>query len=845
MFKNKLQKTKKAVVVISLVFLFLVPIASGILFYAKPAHGQISEPILDADVARRIAQEAADKAYQATQSIWYMALAQSAFNAVNYFTNKIAYDLAVAIATASPGQTPTFFTQDWGSYLTDTAKNSAGEFIGSLSDVWSSTEATGVCAGTGAECKHDFECGKIAGSCEKDDDCSTASAPGGKCDLVSKQCIATCVKETTADIVKLDEIEKWTGMSLRNLCVPPDPHVRLDIMFGLAGGVQPPTPSCEWSNIEQQWDTFISEASTTEVLNRVGLQFRPGSGSDLSVAFQSHTIFNTQQAANQTAATANRQEGQGFKPLTEIIASDFFKSPAQTIKDNAMAAYNTKAATEEQRQQAVAQATSPGAVLGANAAELGISILRTFIDTLSSKLLNRVMQYGLVSLKDIANLFPGESVLGSPEFAGLAGRKTAEVSYGDFITPRPQEVSQYNPLAELSACPQGTAKSPENCAIDAQFAQAINQATMGDPLIVSDPTGKNGALEKGLLHADWPLVPPAPGKNDDPSCFRSGYCYSNLVKLRKARLIPIGWEIAASSSNGTNTLGEAIKNFENCNAQGEADSSHPWCHLIDPSWLLKSPSFQCLARVYGEVASDGGTRQETCVDAPSCIAEDNKGNCVGGYGYCVQEKNVWRLSGDQCDAQFDSCRALRSRTGDAKSFMINTVDYGPPCNSDDVGCRWYSTRQAKVGDSWIWQDSESGAPAKKVDRIYFNKNVTQCDEAGCSRFYGTSRDTSLNLLQNSGFETFIGTPTVDDPSTLETVAHWSHTINNVAHGQATAINAYEGATALQLTESIFQFVNLNYPPAGKPLLYLFTPGIARVQTRPKLWPLSFRLRRLV
>lgn len=790
-------------IILSFIFILSAQVFAGVLFFAKPARAQFSVPILETLETKEDVERFVDKQMGVVQSTWWVALTQSVFNAISYFSNKIAYDLAVSLATASPGQTPTFFTQDWGTYLTDTALNSVGEGLGSLSEIWSSSENTGTCAGTGADCFYDADCGRIAAGCENDDDCSTEAGPGGKCDTASGQCVPTCVKETAAEEIYLADIEKYAGLSLRNLCVPPDPQIRLDIMTSLAASAgEPPAPKCEWSNIEAQWDTFLAEADTSEILSRIGVQFKPGGGSTLDIAFQSQTLFSARKAADEEAAKADREEGDGFKPLSEMIAPEFFKTPAQLMKDQALAAYDSKKQGSDEQAQAMNQALSPGALVGQNAIFMAKSLLSTFIDTLSSKLLNRVMQEGLVSLKDAKDWLSGdEDVLRTPEFAGLGGRAAAEATYADFITPRPKELSEYSPLIELAACPQGVPKAPENCAIDAKFVQAVNQATLGDPLTVGE------AIEKGLLDGTWPLIASDNPKNDDPFCFQTGYCYSNLTKLRKYRIIPIGWELAANLSDGTERLQDAVLNFNSCDST-LPESKRKWCHLIDPNWILKAPAHQCRARVFGAVSNEG-VRQETCVDAPSCISENDQGACDSGYGYCVTEKNIWRLEGDKCDAQFDSCRALTTRTGETKSYLINTVEYGPPCSADDVGCLWYSTYQTKVGDEWSWQDRESDG--KKTDRIYFNRNVEQCDEAGCSQFYKTGPETSLNLLQNSGLENFSG-EIGDDIA--DTFLNWLDESGNAANGKAES-DSYSGSVALGVTENLRQTVETGQPLGGK------------------------------
>ena len=52
--------------------------------------------------------------------------------ALKFFLNTLAYDMATYIATGDKGQLPMFQTQGWGGYLQNVADNTAGTFIESL-----------------------------------------------------------------------------------------------------------------------------------------------------------------------------------------------------------------------------------------------------------------------------------------------------------------------------------------------------------------------------------------------------------------------------------------------------------------------------------------------------------------------------------------------------------------------------------------------------------------------------------------------------------------------------------------------------------------------------------------
>ena len=160
----------------------------------------------------------------------------------------------------------------------------------------------------------------------------------------------------------------------------------------------------------------------------------------------------------------------------------------------------------------------------------------------------------------------------------------------------------------------------------------------------------------------------------------------------------VGWESAESSANNSQspvTLKEVVDNFHNCNAdnpESPIDQNHPWCRLIDPNWVLKYPETMCKAQVPSQtlIAKNTDMRAEVCVDTPSCIQEDENGNCTGGFGYCTREQNIWRFGGDTCPVQYASCLSFTSRLGQAANYQTNTVDFAD-CDGENAGCLWYGT----------------------------------------------------------------------------------------------------------------------------------------------------------
>ena len=277
------------------------------------------------------------------------------------------------------------------------------------------------------------------------------------------------------------------------------------------------------------------------------------------------------------------------------------------------------------------------------------------------------------------------------------------------------------------------------------------------------------ALEEGLLHSSWPLIPSSDtARNQDAYCYTYGYCHGNLVKLRKARIISTGWELAAESTANSDsspvTLGEVVAGFYECNDQNELDDSHPWCHLIDPNWVLKYPETQCKNQAYGQIleSSVSDQRKTECVDMPSCIDEDGNGNCTGGYGYCVREENVWNFRGEECPEYYGSCTTYENPSGDEVNFLSNTTDSGV-CTADSAGCLWYGTQKVSSdGETFDWPDYTIAADLTAAEaeddiyrnRIYFTAEVEDCtsDDAGCRELVSREGGTTLNMIMNPSFE---------------------------------------------------------------------------------------------
>ncbi len=470
-----------------------------------------------------------------------------------------------------------------------------------------------------------------------------------------------------------------------DLCRP-NLNMALKIQLGLLDEFKPPPPKCSWETISNSYSALAESLDSGQFLENMKPQFVPGQspiGVQVGIV---DGIWVARKEAEREATMKRLTEassGGGFSDLRDQT-SGRIKSPGSVTK--AEFESMRKQRSGEAGQEATQRANA-GSIAAKASIAIGLNAAQTFTMTIVSRLWNKFVN-GLLSTEELLELQPDlifnpEAILQPPGEEGLAQIQTQRT-----VSAVPvREASTFDPLTEFTACP-GVAAGPNNCVMDTQFANAVRA---GDVFALT----VEEALEKGLLHKDWPLISSNDKQKDtDPFCYSSSYCESNLKKLRAYRIVSIGWELAARKSSITSpaTLGEVVAGFDKCNASGVADDANPWCHLINPKWVLKSPPTQCRAKVNGPILSSSETnaRREDCVDVATCLRQDDVGACIGGWGYCLKERNAWRFNGDQCPFYYNSCRSFKARTGGSESYLLNTVDHGV-CNADNVGCAKYAT----------------------------------------------------------------------------------------------------------------------------------------------------------
>lgn len=517
---------------------------------------------------------------------------------------------------------------------------------------------------------------------------------------------------------------KYAGFGV---CAPINTSIDLKIKLGIAR-LYAPKPNCTFNQAYNAAVATGKNITSGKFLSAVTLNFEMGS-SPLSVA------LNTQYAVvNKSIKSAtdsiNQRLTSPYKPLTDAISGNV-KTPANIIEETALKPIKTKEDAEKMKQGTVISSMDLLAAVGSNA-------LKIFTSTLASKAIEKYLKNGTLSGKDVfCASSAGKSfdlckgIINENVAAGTVSGSTdvalATAYFASLFTPAVNVIDDYSPLNDLSACPTAPeARGVWNCVIDQGFVSALSPGEKGYITVAE-------AVKSGLLHGNWQLIPAGDQRNNS-ECYTSNYCHVNLVKLRRMRIIPVGWEMAAAA--GPVTLDDAIKGF--------AVPGNAYYRLVDPNWILKVPVTQCKALVKGQTleAPDTGSRADVCVDAPSCISEDGDGKCTGGFGYCTRERSVWRVDATECPAHYASCDTFSDPDGKDISVLKNTLD-ASSCNATNAGCRPFLTVPGP--DGWV-----DGQPS-----IYLTSKAQECDskEAGCRGLQSLTTANTANIIPNPGLET--------------------------------------------------------------------------------------------
>ncbi|RJQ31948.1 hypothetical protein C4572_01895 [Candidatus Parcubacteria bacterium] len=484
--------------------------------------------------------------------------------------------------------------------------------------------------------------------------------------------------------------EAWNEDFATFLCEP-DFDLKVAITMGLEKTYRRTLrPRCTLSELLNNWD---NEINNPDFLQNFAKSFDPY-GSDLGIALSAHSSFiqNIINESEINKLTRTQDEGllDVFDPITGKV-----ETPAKAWFTTWDKAIGVSSDTE----------TTPTGDAVADA-------INTFANTLIAKLFQNIWD-GLWSPSD-----SGSGRLGSlenPEGSAKKGdRQAAEARFADLREVGRKEGGPYEVLQKLVICQDENNPGPTDCVITEKFRQAIEREMTVEEAIAS-----------GYLDGDAPFGFTPQGF--EPS-YKEGYPYRSILILRKYRIVPVGWEIAAEyidkfEGDKTYGLNDLISQFEN--------TSSNFYGLIDPHWVLKAPDYYCGLEGYGPVLSESvlnGQRSVNrftyCADEKSCIKE-SEDSCQY-FGYCTKEKRIWDLNGEECPDYYNTCTTFTEpASSQTFSYLKNTLEY-KNCNADNSGCLWYCNEYNPIDNIWAC-DSQN----ERVKKICESRGVCSISQSSC------------------------------------------------------------------------------------------------------------------
>jgi len=548
-----------------------------------------------------------------------------------------------------------------------------------------------------------------------------------------------------------------------NLC-DPSLDVKLTVTLALIDEQSPPkvTKGCDWRDVQRKWKNFATDfTDPNDPFGGLTKAYLDPSGggqkwnsfwdsfsleqSDFGVYSKLNERAKELEQEAKEAKTAEQIECQGYIDVGTTVTEQV-KTHCSAILNLSESQFDSSIdATQEQLKIAQREDATKLSDIIKQAAS-------NFMNTFTSKLLNNYIQKGMWSLfgqdENIYSQYKS-SILDQLRGGGNILQPRGQDIFQEFKKVSIEPVLDYSFLESFAICPaQKDFRQPDNCVMNASFLQAITaKRTIQE------------AIDEGLINGNSSLIGPDDIlRNNSDDCYRDAFCYHNLIKLRKANIIPIGWELAAERSSATDpvTIQKAIDCFEddgpNCEyaEDSDYDNHNPFYHLVDADWVLKSPQALCEAFIYSSTleSSESSSRQQSCVDAKFCLREDDSGNCLDNqYGYCTRTENIWRFGADICQEGeiYSGCLTFDNEDIGSNSYIEGSLDY---CTSDEAGCRRYS-QDLSFDGQWILTDIESDE-----DDLFLNRRTTECtsDEAGCSEYIVLSADRGINSVPNGDFE---------------------------------------------------------------------------------------------
>ena len=531
----------------------------------------------------------------------------------------------------------------------------------------------------------------------------------------------------------IEELGKAVGL---NLCKPPDLSLELTLRLGLKqkycdpetgkGGDQGVcTPACTLSQFKKNWSAVGGSKYWEKQADNFNFALQP-SQSDFGFYLESSAKVDNISAKATEGAKYQRTEDQGAKGLTSLIAGDI-KTPGAVMMDQYKEQAPAKQGKEAQR--------NAGSAIASGVDQIPQFAASVFLNTFLSTALKNFMDKGMLFGKCVTPSKCDKGDVGINESSSaisydsysMPGRAEAEAYYSYLLKISYSTIDDFDLLTQFETCDSDN-RGLHNCVLDSALAEAVRRADLGEAITIGDLVTQNKTIGERKIYG------PTHSLNNDYKCYQSGFCYYNIKKLRQARILPLGFEIAATLSPKDQpiTLNDVLNNFNN-----EASSYY---HLVDPNWLLKMPKARCDLYSYGSSlsGSDSNSRAQECADLKSCVSVNSKGEC-NTYGYCVREGNIWKFDLTACTPQYRTCKAFtESTTGGKSAYLYRSLDT-ENCTTNNSSCQAYTlSRDYGSGGLYIsgLASDNSWTTQKGVVKYFKTSSAESCtaDAAGCSGF---------------------------------------------------------------------------------------------------------------
>ncbi len=754
-------------------------ISTSVFLAFKPTATQAQWTVFDPSVWQQIFQQNTQQTTRwisdAAKKVWETIKKNAgdvAFkNALRVFLGKIAEDTATWIASSGKGQGPLF--PDTANYFKDLGKAAAGDYLDTLSK---ETFGFSLCDPGAAKLQIDIALrvnlnpNWCQESCQKnyEDGTRNLQVTVGDANVNVKTTLATAKERVSlVQEAKTKGGSAYDSLLTNGICRTPwtvdqclgfyqsaiasgDEKLLADLkLCNNLCSAQRRKASCTLDQIGQNLQSGVISVNgysvTGEALQEAFEKgklpeiFEP-EGNPLGQFLVLSQERDTRAFEKEQSEKEIRTESFGIGPVRSLISGDI-KTPADITRSAAQEGLSTQAA---------------GSAFGVYTGSPIADAIGIFTNTLTSKLIERIFSpsKGIVDPKAKSLVF-NPSNAGSTGGVQAAKERFASLAQINFSAGGPIDI-----LNELSACPTDVANvsatalgavSPNNCVLDQSFRQAIEGR-----LTVQE------AIDRGLLSDQKVFGFDANGREPD---FRNGYPYRSLKILRKYRIIPVGWELAAQYirdfEHQNVSISNLVKQFD--------DPTSPYFRLLDPSWVLKAPETMCAKTGFSEEII---SQEYTDTDG------DERGNKNLNYNkrYCNgdSEKNIGKecgcTSGQDTDNPNKPCI---SKSDDPRVGCFNLhSDLNNPTNQNLIPdtesqktCAFITPREQQVQRREVCVDEQScilenddgsckqfGTCVEEKDTWRFNGQSCSNQYASCQTFAnpaGQQVTYLQNTLQNS------------------------------------------------------------------------------------------------